>query len=35
MIQEEAVDKVKEVIEEDVWGTLVKFFKTDLVPVGE
>lgn len=35
MMQEEAVDKVKEVIEEDVWGTIVQFFKTDLVPVGE
>lgn len=35
MIQEEAVDKVKEVFEEDVWGTLVQFFRTDLVPVGE
>jgi small-conductance mechanosensitive channel len=35
MMQEEAVDKVKEVIEEDVWGTIVQFFKTDLVPIGE
>ncbi len=35
MIQEEAVEKVKEVIEEDVWGNLVRFFKMDLIPVGE
>jgi len=35
VIQEETVDKVKEVIEKDIWGTLLKFFKTDLVPIGE
>lgn len=35
MAQEEAVEIVKEVIEEDVWGSLVKFFKMDLLPIGE